>query len=158
MKPELARTTARTSRRGGAREHATRRPGARLVAPALAALALAGCGSAVKVQPSTPSGSSKLVSRGLVDSPLTDTRDHLACIQKAHLPVQVVSPIKLQVGTSPSGPTIVFASTPGAAQADQIAGTVQAAEVIGSALLYPNQASDAELASIEGCLAQGVQG
>jgi hypothetical protein len=30
--------------------------------------------------------------------------------------------------------------------------------VIGSALLYPNQASDAELNQIETCLAQGVSG
>jgi hypothetical protein len=30
--------------------------------------------------------------------------------------------------------------------------------VIGSALLYPHQASDSELKKIEDCLAQGVKG
>ena len=52
----------------------------------------------------------------------------------------------------------MFAATPGAAQAYQIDGSAQAAEVIGSALVYPNQGSDGELTAIEDCLAQGVQG
>jgi hypothetical protein len=70
-----------------------------------------------------------------------------------------VSPTRLQVGgPAPAGATIVFASTPGAAQADQIIGSAQGAEVIGSALVYPNQAPDSLLNGIEACLAQGVQG
>jgi hypothetical protein len=124
---------------------------------AISAVALAGCG-AVKVQPSAPSGSTKLASRGRVDSPVTGIHDHLGCLQAAHLPVQAISPIKLQVGSAPAGPTIVFTPSPAVAQADQIEGSVQAAEVIGSALVYPNQGSDAELATIGACLAQGVQG
>ena len=124
---------------------------------ALGALALGGCG-AVKVQPTTPAGSTKLVSRGRVDSPLTDIRNHLGCLRDAHLPVAVVSPIKLQVGPLPSGPTIVFKATPGAAQTDQIEATAPGAEVIGPALVYPNQGSGAQLTAIEDCLAQGVQG
>lgn len=132
------------------------RPAVRWAAPALAMLALAGCG-AVKVQPTQPSGSSTLVSRGRVDSPLTAMHNHLGCIRAAHLPVQVLSPTKLQVGAA-GGPTVVFTPTPGSAQAEQIAGSAQAAEVIGTALVYPNQGSDAELTSIEDCLDQGVQG
>jgi hypothetical protein len=124
--------------------------------PAAVALVLAGCGS-VKVQPSTPSGSTTLASRGLIDSPLTKDHNHLACLRAGHLSVQVVSPIKLQVG-APSGPTIVFTATPGAAQNAQIVGSAQGAEVIGAALVYPNQGSTAELNRIEACLAQGVQG
>ena len=130
---------------------------ARLAALAVAGLALAGCG-AVKVQPTTAAGASQLASRGKVDSPLTAMRNHLGCLRGAHLPVQVVSPTRLQVGSAPAGPTIVFAATPGAAQADQISGSVQSAEVIGTALVYPNQASDAQMSSIAACLAQGVQG
>src|SRR5438067_8478974 len=87
------------------------------------ALALAGCG-AVKVQPTTSAGSSKLASRGDVDSPLTDMRNHLGCLRDAHLPVRVVSPTRLQVGPA-AGPVIVFTATPGAAQADQIDGSAQ---------------------------------
>ena len=52
----------------------------------------------------------------------------------------------------------MFTNSPGAAQADQIEGKAQGAEVIGTALVYPNQGSDGELASIAACLQQGVSG
>jgi hypothetical protein len=134
------------------------RPKSLLTAVAFAALAfaVAGCG-AVQVQPTTPAGSSKLASRGRVDSPVK-MKNHLACLRDDRLPVQVVSSTRLQIGPAPAGPAIVFSPTPGAAQAYQIDGSAQSAEVIGSALVYPNQGSDAELASIGACLAQGVQG
>ncbi|SRR5581483_5474338 len=127
-----------------------------LTAVAFAALAVTGCG-AVQVQPTTRAGSSKLASRGRVDSPVT-MKNHLACLRDAHLQVQVVSPTRLQIGPAPAGPTVVFSPTAGAAQAYQIDGSAQAAEVIGSALVYPNQGSDGEMATIGACLAQGVQG
>ena len=131
---------------------------ARFAPLGLAALALAGCGGALRVQPTAPAGSSKLASRGKVDSPLTDVRNHLGCLRDAHLPVIVLSPTMLQIGTAPGSPTVDFSPTPGSAQAYQIDGRVQNAEVIGSALVYPHQGSDAELTAIESCLAQGVQG
>jgi len=130
----------------------------RLAVPiALAAFAAAGCG-AVNVQPKIPRSSPRLVSRGQVDSPLTKIHNHLACMRDAHLDVHVVSPIKLQVDSAPSGPTVMFTPTAGAAQAAQIDGNSQGAEAIGPALLYPNQGSPGELDSIEDCLDQGVQG
>ena len=52
-----------------------------LTAVAFAALALTGCG-AVRVQPTTPAGSSKLASRGRVDSPVK-MKNHLACLRIA---------------------------------------------------------------------------
>jgi hypothetical protein len=127
------------------------------VAPALATLALAGCG-AVDVHPKQPAGSGALVSRGKIDSPLTSMHDHLACIRDAHVAVHVVSPTRLQIDAAPNGPVVVFTPTAGAAQATQIDGAVQGAEVIGTALVYPNQGSASELTGIEDCLAQGVQG
>jgi hypothetical protein len=133
------------------------RPKRALTAVAFTALTLTACGGAVQVQPTTPAGSSKLASRGRVDSPVK-MKNHLACLRDAHLPLQVVSPTRVQVGPKPAGPTIVFVATPGAAQAFQIDGSAQAAEVIGSALVYPNQGSDGEMATIGACLAQGVQG
>jgi hypothetical protein len=131
---------------------------ARWLAPAVAVVALAGCGGAVKVQPTTPKGSTKLASRGVVDSPLTSMHNHLGCLRADHLPVQVVSPIKLQIGTWPSGPTVVFTATDGISQGYQIDGQAQGAEVIGTALLYPNQGSDSELSAVEDCLSEGVSG
>jgi hypothetical protein len=124
---------------------------------AVAALAATGCG-AVNVHPKVPAGSPRLVSRGQVDSPLTAIHNHLACMRDAHLDVHVLSPIRLQVDRAPGGPTVLFTPTAGAAQAAQIDGDAQAAEVIGTALLYPNQGSPSELTSIEDCLDQGVQG
>jgi hypothetical protein len=53
---------------------------------------------------------------------------------------------------------VTFLATPGAAQYAQISGSAQGAEVIGAALLYPNQAPDSELSLIENCLSSGVQG
>jgi hypothetical protein len=123
---------------------------------ALIALAPAGCG-AVRVHPTTPSGAATLASRGKLDDPATNVDNHLGCLRGAHLPVQVLSPIKLQVGPPPAGPTIVFTPSVSVAQAEQIQGRAQAAEVIGDALVYPNQGSDGELATIGACLAQGVQ-
>ena len=128
-----------------------------LLALVAGAVAIAGCG-AVRVQPTTPAGSTTLASRGKLDSPLTNMDNHLGCLRGAHLPVQVVSPTKLQIGPLPAGPTIVFTPSAAVGQADQIVGSVQGAEVIGSALLYPNQGSSAELSGIEDCLDQGVQG
>jgi hypothetical protein len=72
--------------------------------------------------------------------------------------VTPVGNVSIQIGTLPAGPTVVFEPTPGAAQFDQMSGKVKSAEVIGSALLYPNQASDQELKQIEDCLASGVVG
>ncbi len=127
------------------------------LAVVLLAVAVSGCG-AVKVQPTAAAGSTTLVSRGKVDSPLTAIHNHLGCLRADHLTVQILSATKLQIGGSPSGPTVVFTPTAGAAQAQQIDGDAQGAEAIGPALLYPNQGSDSELTGIEDCLDQGVQG
>ncbi len=115
----------------------------------LVAALIGGCGSAVK----PPQG------RGKVDDPRTSaTANHLQCLVAHRLPAQKVGRVGLQIGPSPSGPRIEFLPSPGAAQAAQIEGQAQyqGAEVIGTALLYPNQASDAELAQIEDCLYPGV--
>lgn len=129
----------------------------RLLIPiALGVFVVTGCGS-VQVQPKTPAGATTLATRGRLDDPVTNMHNHLACLRGAHLPVQVVGPVKLQVGPAPAGPTIIFTPSPAVAQADQIEGRTEGAEVIGSAEVYPNQGSDGELAAIGGCLAQGVQ-
>jgi hypothetical protein len=121
-----------------------------LAASCLAVLALAACGS-TSVHPNG-------AGRGRVDDPRTAKSDHLACLRAEHLPVQTVGLTGIQIGAPPAGPRVVFTPTPGAAQADQIEAQAQGAEVIGSALLYPNQGSDAELNQIETCLGQGVSG
>jgi hypothetical protein len=113
-----------------------------------AALALSACGQVTK----PPQG------RGKIDDPRTDNPNRVACLRQHRLPVQAVSETGLQIGPLPDGPTIQFEPSPGAAQALQIEGAAQSAEVVGAALLYPRRASDAELSEIENCLAKGVTG
>jgi hypothetical protein len=119
-----------------------------LLAGGLAAAMLGGCATTVK----PPQG------RGSVDNPRTARPDYLKCIRDHRLSAVEVGVTGIQVGQLPAGPTIRFLPTQGAATAAQIYGQVQGAEVIGAALLYPNQASSSELAVIEGCLKQRVKG
>lgn len=114
----------------------------------VAAIIVCGCSSVVK----PPQG------RGKIDDPRTFHPDRVACLESAHLPVQLVGHTGIQIGALPAGPTVWFDATSGAAQAQQIDGQAQAAEVIGAALLYPNRGSPGELTVIENCLAEGVSG
>ena len=123
---------------------------------ALVALTLSACGG-TKSNP--PAGSIAPTATTAGHARLDDPRtQHIACLRGLNVPLQEVGQTGLQIGTPPSGPTVQFTPTPGAAQADQIRGAVPGAEVIGSALLYPNQASDQLLSGVETCLAQGVKG
>ncbi len=127
----------------------------------LAAVALAACATTKKPLAGTPGIAHAAGFRGKVDDPRTSVNDHAACIQQAGLPVGQVTisgDPGLQVGAAPAGPTVQFLATAGAAQYAQISGSSQGAEVIGSALLYPNGGSDAELSEIESCLTAGVSG
>jgi hypothetical protein len=127
----------------------------------LAALALAACGSSSKPE----AGQVRVTAgehagRGVVDDPRTK---HMKCLQQHHFRVvRFTQPAGhlpgMQIGAPPAGPTVVFEPTPGAAQQAQISAEVEGAEVIGSALLYPNQATDKQLKVIEGCVALGVTG
>jgi hypothetical protein len=121
------------------------------LAGAVAATLLAGCGASHQ----TPAASHRATGRGVIDDPRST---HLRCLKSAGLPAVAVGQTQIQVGPAPSGATINYTPTPGAAQHLQIVGQVQSAEAIGSALLYPNQASEAVLKRIEDCLVVGVKG
>ena len=122
-----------------------------VAAPLAAAIALSACGSSVK--PATGS-------RGKIDDPRTARSNHINCITQHNLPVQKVGLNEILVGAQPSGPRVVFEPTPGMAQGAQISGTrsEQGAEVIGSALVYPNSASEQETKVVENCIAEGTLG
>ncbi len=90
---------------------------------------------------------------------LDDPRSkRLACMLQHHLPVTQFGRGGIQIGTAPQGPTVVFTPTAGAAQAQQIEGQSGAAEVIGAALVYPNQAPDSMLQVVEDCVGLQVKG
>ncbi len=128
-----------------------------LVCAAASAAMLAGCGTAAKPIASAagaPPSSVTPIGHGVVD----DQRlEHAPCMRNAGLTVTFLGSNDLQIGAG-GGPTVHFTTSPGAAQAVQIDGTVENAEVIGTALLYPANGSDSELSIIEDCLASGVQG
>lgn len=129
------------------------------LAGGLAVFSLCGCGLAAKPLAGTPNLARTPGNHAKIDDPRAK---HLGCMVRAGLPARpFMAPggrPGIQVGALPGGPTIVFLSTPGAAQYAQIDGQSEAAEVIGSALLYPNLAPDKELSTIETCLALGVNG
>jgi hypothetical protein len=136
-------------------------PSAKLAAAiVLSALSLSACGITSKPEAGTP----KAIANGHkgLDDPRTN---HIDCLSQEHIPFSLeqrtvagkVLP-SVQVGTAPSGPTVSFEPTPGDAQGVQIQGEAQGAEVIGSALVYPNQAADGLLSAVEGCVAKGVSG
>lgn len=134
-------------------------PSAKLaVVSGLAALALSACGIAAKPVAGTIHATAQSTGRARVDDPRTTKTNYVTCLTQHHLPVAKVGGTDLQVGSLPAGPTIHFAPTPGAAEALQIEGQSTGAEVISSALLYPNAASDQELKPIEDCLTKGISG
>jgi hypothetical protein len=102
------------------------------LAPAvvLLALVLSACGAAAKPEAGSLKATS-VVHQGIDDPRKT----HIQCLRDEHIAV-----------------------TPGAAQNLQITGQVTGAEVIGAALVYPNQASNALLKQVETCVAKGVTG
>ncbi|MFL5861007.1 MAG: hypothetical protein ACJ780_09540 [Solirubrobacteraceae bacterium] len=136
-------------------------PSAKLAAAiGLSALSLSACGITSKPEAGTP----KAIANG--HKGLDDPRHkHIACLRQQHVPFHLeqrtvagkVLP-SFQVGTASSGPTVSFEPTPGDAQGVQIQGEAQGAEVIGSALLYPNHATDDLLSRVESCVATGVSG
>ena len=130
---------------------AKRRIGLRVATAAvcLIALAASACGSAVK---------SATSSRGKIDNPATAKANRIQCLTDKHIPVRQVSLNELWLGPQPASPRVVFDATEGAAQGVQIHGQDPGAEVIGAALLFPDQAPGKELSVIENCLSKGVKG
>lgn len=122
-----------------------------LIFAALCALSLglAACG-AIDVKPKVASAS-----RGVVDDPRTSRSDRIACLRANKLSVQLLGGTDLLVNGSVR---VHFDPSPGGSEYDQISDREQGAEVIGSALVYPGDAPDAELTQIETCIAQGVKG
>ena len=121
------------------------------------AIALAGCGSSFKAVAGSnvPAASSKPLGYGVIDqAPLP----HAKCMRARGLAAERVGLTKIQVGSLPGGPTVIFEPDPNTAEAQQIEGKAPGAEVIGAALLFVHQAPDSELKKIESCLDQGVAG
>lgn len=122
----------------------------------LAGLALSACGSTAKPLAGSRTASGRVASgRGVYDDPRTR---HYPCLKGLKVNLVPQGAATLLIGTGAQQAKIDFLPTPGAAQAAQISGQIQGAEVVGSALLYPQGMSDQQLKPIEDCLSQGVKG
>jgi hypothetical protein len=121
----------------------------------LLAVGLSACGSSANA----PAGSADAVAGTHMHGRVDDARTtHIKCLRAAGVPVVRVGQTGLKIGSGAGAVTATFEPTAGSAQDDQIRNREQAAEVIGAALVYPNQASDDELKTIEACMAKGVSG
>jgi hypothetical protein len=127
---------------------------------ALMALLVSACGIQQKPLAGTPKIEKARAFYGVVDDP---RKTHVTCLRSAGLHLREFRTAKqhlpaIQVGSQPSGPTIIFYPTPGIAQGLQIMGQSGGAEVIGSALLYPHRTPAKELKIVEDCTQSGVSG
>jgi hypothetical protein len=130
---------------------------------ALVAVSLSGCGVASK--PEAGSAQAATAAKHSLADPRTK---HIRCLTADHIPyteetlrTATSGPNgypSIQIGKAPSGPLAEFPATPGAAQNVQIEGKSQGAMVIGSALVFPNQASDALMQRVDKCMTLGVSG
>jgi hypothetical protein len=127
----------------------------------LLAFLVAACGG---IKPKPLAGTPRLESASGNHAAVDDPRlRHAKCLRQDHFRIteyrtSVGNLPAIQVGSLPSGPTIVFEPTPGIAEGLQIKGQDEGAEVISAALLFPNGASDRELNKVETCVALGVIG
>ncbi len=127
----------------------------------LVALLISGCG----IPPKPVAGTAQLRKHagfyGLRDDPRIP---QAKCLRRDKLPYREYYADgaehlpAIQVGNAPQGPTIIFYPTAGIAQGLQIMGKESGAEVIGSLLVYPNQAHHKILTKVEDCAAIGVPG
>jgi len=75
----------------------------------------------------------------------------LICIREAGLPARLAGEKSIQVDGL-GGPKVEFFVSSGEAEGKQFQGGAQAAEHIGAALLFVNQASEEQLMKVETCL------
>jgi hypothetical protein len=76
----------------------------------------------------------------------------LRCMRRQKLRAYRAGVGAIQVAPKATGPRVVFASTTGDAQAAQIHGQAEGAEIIGNALLFVRSASDGVIKIMEKCL------
>lgn len=131
-----------------------------VMACGLTAAVVSACGIKAKPIAGTPQINRAPGNHAKSDDPRAK---HIKCLKQHHYRIHLYLTVGqrlpvIQVGTVPVGPTLVYEATPGIAQGLQIKGQAQAAEVIGSSLLYPNGASDHELTIVENCASIGVTG
>jgi hypothetical protein len=130
-----------------------------VLACGLMALLLGACGIQKKPEAGTPHVNKAHGSHAKWDDP---RKGREKCLREHHVHGRYYTASEgrpaIQVGTVPTGPTIIFEPSPAFAEGLQIEGETQAAEIIGSALVYPNKAKSHLMKIVENCMAVGVPG
>jgi hypothetical protein len=127
----------------------------------LMAMALSACGITSKPQVGTAHIDRAAGNHAYRDDPRTTNPNRVKCLRADHLPLRLYTTPgnhlpAIQVGSVPSGPTIVFWPTDQAAESQQLEGLEQSAEEIGQALVYPHQAGSTVMSKVDKCVAMGV--
>ena len=129
------------------------------VAGGLLAIALSACGIQEKPLVGTANVNHLSGNHAKVDDPRVK---HVKCLRADGLRLREYYTAQgipaIQVGSYPSGPTILFYNSPGYAEGLKMAGKEQGGELIGAAVMYPNRAPGWEASQVEYCAAIGVPG
>ncbi|MBO0768352.1 MAG: hypothetical protein J2O48_06675 [Solirubrobacterales bacterium] len=125
------------------------------------ALSISACGIQAKPVAGTVNLSRAAGNHTKVDDP---RKPYLSCLRRQHFSFTKLDygPQHLRAlqigGAGSAGATVVFEPTPGIAEGDQMKGEMMGAEVIGSALVFPNREPDKTMKKIEACVSSGVSG
>ncbi len=121
-----------------------------LAALLIAALVLAGCGSVR--QPSQSGGESATRGGAYGFKPYQPRDKLLKCLRRKGVEAVAVGQDSIQFLPLPGAPRIVMAATPDAATALQVRGRSEGAQLMGSALVFANQATKRQIEQIQDCL------
>ncbi|MGI8844638.1 MAG: hypothetical protein ACR2HC_00410 [Thermoleophilaceae bacterium] len=116
-----------------------------ITAASAIALALGACGGGGDTNPAAPAAA------GAPPDPNDKRGIALQCIKEKQLAARLVGKQSIQVGAF-GGPRVEFFVSGGEAEGQQFQGQGQAAEQIGSALLFINEGNEDQLDKIEACL------
>lgn len=130
-----------------------------LFAAGVAAIALGACG----ITPKPVAGTRHLNGAPGNHARFDDPRgSRMGCLLGLGVPVREYRAAgarpAIQVGTRPTGPTIVFEPSPSAAEGLKIEGLAQGAMMVGAALVYPNRTPDGLAQAVANCIGVGVTG
>lgn len=122
-----------------------------LVLP-LALLASAGLGACGGSDAVTPPRPGVVGAHAVVPRPYNPMTNVVACLHGEGIATRPTAPNEVRLAPAATGMRVRLAITPGAADAAQLRGGAEGAEVIGSAMLFVGSASDAQIARVERCL------
>jgi hypothetical protein len=127
---------------------------ARAAPTALVLLAAAGCGTGPARHPPQPAQVARPASAGAKPDTSNPSTSLVACLGRRKVSARVSGPGTVGVDPASAGLKVRFLGTDGDAQAAQLQGSSEGAEVILNALVYVGNATDAQIKPVEDCVAK----